>query len=192
MDSAELTRAYQQMGAAIAQLHTIHLPAFGELDTPGHASYWEALIEHARQIITAAHLRDMFFAALEKRAHLFRDVAEPCLCHEDLHKYNILFQCEQGRWQLATILDFEKAWAGQPETDLARLELWRGMTSPAFWAAYESICPRAPLYPHRRPIYQLLWCLEYASPTPEHLADTRRVCAELGIPFDHFEVMPCS
>jgi hypothetical protein len=34
---------------------------------------------------------------------------------------------EQGR--LATIQDFEKAWAGHSETDLARLEFWRGMTS---------------------------------------------------------------
>ena len=39
-----------------------------------------------------------------------------------------------------------------------------------------------PGYAERRPIYQLLWCFEYARSTPEHLADTRKLCAQLGIP----------
>ncbi|MEW6093889.1 MAG: fructosamine kinase family protein, partial [Chloroflexota bacterium] len=104
------------------------------------------------------------------------------------HKHNILFQRQQGQWRLATILDFDKAWAGHHETDLARLELWEGMTSKAFWRSYRAICPADPLYKQRRPIYQLLWCLEYARPTAKHLADTQRVCAELGLPgLERFE-----
>ena len=34
----------------------------------------------------------------------------------------------------------------------------------------------------RQPLLALLWCLEYASPTAAHHADTSRVCAALGIP----------
>ena len=185
MSQKELADAYQQIGNAVAQLHRIHFPGFGELAANGSVqedkSYLGALTEHARSAIKTAHLCDLFLSALEKQQPLFSDVRQASLCHEDLHKHNILFRYQQGRWRLATILDFDKAWAGHRETDLARLELWKGMTSSEFWAAYEAICPTSPLYKQRRPIYQLLWCLEYARPTAEHLADTQRLCAELGL-----------
>ncbi len=80
------------------------------------------------------------------------------------------------------MLDFDKAWAGCGESDLARLELWRGMTGDGFWQGYTSLLPIPAGYADRRPLYQLLWCLEYARPTPEHIADTAAVCATLGIP----------
>lgn len=185
MSQEELADAYQQMGNAVAQLHTIRFPMFGEPvmegSVPGGQPYLTALTEHAGSIIQSARLREVFFSVLEKRRSLFGEVRQASLCHEDLHKHNILFQHRQGQWHLATILDFDKAWAGYHETDLARLELWKGMVSGEFWAAYEAICPIEPLYPQRRPVYQLLWCLEYAQPTAAHLADTQRVCAELGL-----------
>jgi aminoglycoside phosphotransferase (APT) family kinase protein len=186
MHPKELSYAYEQIGSAVAQLHTIHFPMFGELavdgSVEGDGPYFRALTEHARSIIKHEHLRDLFFSVLERERALFLDVGRPGLCHEDLHKHNILFQYREGEWHLATILDFDKAWAGHYETDLARLELWKGMSSPAFWGAYEAIHPVESLYKQRCPVYQLLWCLEYARPTAEHLADTQRLCAELGLP----------
>jgi aminoglycoside phosphotransferase (APT) family kinase protein len=186
MSREELADAYQQMGNAAAQLHTILFPAFGELmedgSVMGDKSFLAALTEHAWSAIKRAPLRDLYFSVLERQRYLFLDIHQPGLCHEDLHKHNILFQYRQGQWHLATILDFDKAWAGHPETDLARLEFWKSMMSPEFWAAYEDISPIDPLYTQRRPIHQLLWCLEYAQPTAEHLADTQRLCTELGIP----------
>ena len=186
MSREELANAYQQIGDAVAQLHAIHFPAFGELDVEGGVQgdgpYLAALTEHARHSIKNARLSDLFLSVLDKQEHLFLDVRQASLCHEDLHGHNILFHYRQGQWRLATILDFDKAWAGHHETDLARLELWKGMTSDEFWRPYEAICPVGPLYRQRRSIYQLLWCLEYAQPTAEHLADTQRLCAELGLP----------
>jgi aminoglycoside phosphotransferase (APT) family kinase protein len=186
MGPAERSDAYAQMGDAIAQLHAIHFPAFGELAVDGSVQgdqpYIAALTERARRSIQSPHLRELFFLALDSRRRLFLDVGQPGLCHEDLHKYNIIFQHQQGRWRLATILDFDKAWAGLHETDLARLELWKGMVGDEFWPAYGAIHSIDALYPQRRPVYQLLWCLEFARPTVEHLADTRRLCTELGLP----------
>ena len=186
MTGEELSDAYRQIGSAVAQLHTIRFPAFGELAPDGSVQgaepYPVALQEHARSIIRSARLRELFFSALERQRPLFLDVRGASLCHEDLHRHNILFTRHQGRWRLATILDFDKAWAGHHETDLARLELWKGMTSVEFWGPYEAVCPIAPLYRERRPLYQLLWCLEYARPSAEHLADTQRLCKELGLP----------
>jgi Ser/Thr protein kinase RdoA (MazF antagonist) len=186
MDPEELSDAYRQIGQAVAELHTIHFPIFGELAVDGSVqaggTYLTALAEHARAAIKNARLRDLYASVLERHQELFLEVRQASLCHEDLHKHNILFECRQGRWHLATILDFDKAWAGHHETDLARLDLWKGMTSDAFWASYQAIRPVDPLYEQRRPIHQLLWCLEFARPTPEHLADTRRLCVELGLP----------
>ncbi len=192
MTGEELSDAYRQIGSAVAQLHTIRFPAFGDLTADGSVQgdppYTAALQEHARSIITSARLRELFFSALERQRPLFENVGGASLCHEDLHKHNILFRRDRGRWRLATILDFDKAWAGHHETDLARLELWRGMTSAEFWGSYEAVCPIAPLYSERRAIYQLLWCFEYARPTAEHLADTQRICKELGLPrLERFE-----
>ncbi|MGB8648350.1 MAG: phosphotransferase [Anaerolineae bacterium] len=191
MNQEELAAAYQQIGDAVGQLHAIHFPSFGELSAEGairnDTPYMTALIERARHFIQNERLRDFFLSVLEQNAYLFSDVRQASLCHEDLHWHNILFRLEEGQWRLATILDFDKAWAGHSESDLARLEFWKGMMGKEFWWGYEKIHRIEPLYPRRRPIYQLLWCLEYAQPTAEHLADTRRVCAELGLaPIEHF------
>jgi aminoglycoside phosphotransferase (APT) family kinase protein len=186
MSPEELSNAYQQIGSAVAQLHAIQFAAFGELaldgSIQGEAPYLAAFAERVRHSIKNARWRDFFFSVLEKERHLFLEVRHASLCHEDLHGHNILFQYRQGQWRLATILDFDKAWAGHHESDLARLEFWKGMTSQEFWRSYEAIRSIAPQYEQRRPIYQLLWCLEYARPTPEHLMDTQDLCARLGIP----------
>jgi len=192
MSKEDLSNAYQQIGNAVAQLHTVHFPTFGELDVDGAVQgdrpYLAALTQRAQVSIKSARLRDFFLPVLDEHRHLFLDVRQASLCHEDLHHYNILFQYRQGQWHLATILDFDKAWAGHHEIDLARLDLWKGMTSNEFWSSYEAVCQIEPLYTQRRPIYQLLWCLEYARQTAEHLADTQRLCAELGLPrLERFE-----
>lgn len=186
MNAEELLSAYRQIGEAVAQLHTIHFEGFGELNAAGEAranrTFVSALAERAQHCIKSAHLRALFLSVLDHHAHLFLDIRTPSLCHEDLHQHNILFHYRQGQWHLATILDFDKAWAGHHETDLARLEFWRGMTSREFWQTYKAIHPIDPLFAQRRLIYQLLWCFEYGRSTPEHLADTRHVCAALGLP----------
>ena len=192
MNGEALCNAYRQIGGAVAELHTIRFPTFGELAVDGTVQtdepYFSALTERARRSIKSARLSDLFLSVLDKQGQLFLDVRQASLCHEDLHQHNILFQYRQGQWHLATILDFDKAWAGHHETDLARLELWKGMTNKEFWAAYDAICPVEPLYKQRRPIHQLLWCFEYARSTAEHLADTQRLCAELGlVGFEGFE-----
>ena len=186
MNDAQLANAYHQIGSAVAKLHAIRFPTFGEpgIDgiVPGSDSYLTSLIERVRCSISSPHLRDLFYSVLEKRKFLFLDVLQASLCHEDLHGHNLIFQFHQNRWRLAAILDFDKAWSGHNEIDLARMEFWKGMTSKDFWVAYKAIHPIEPLYEQRRPIYQLQWCFEYARMTPEHLADTRLLCAELGLP----------
>lgn len=186
MSSVELSDAYRQIGNAVAQLHAIHFSGFGELAADGSVwgggSFLDQLIQRARSCITNPHLLDQFLSLVDNNRALFNDVHQACLCHEDLHKHNILFTHHQGKWRLATILDFDKAWAGHHEIDLARLEYWKGMTSPEFWEAYSEGQSIDALYAHRRPIYQLLWCLEFARNSRQHLKDTRQLCESLGLP----------
>ncbi len=186
MSAVELSVAYQQIGTAVAQLHAIRFPDFGELVSDGSVvggnSYLAEFTEHARCSIQNPHLFDLFLTLLIKHQDLFTDVHQATLCHEDLHGYNILFEYHRGQWRLATILDFDKAWAGHCEIDLARLDFWRGMTSDEFWKAYSATHPIELLYEQRRPIYQLLWCFEFARNTPQHLMDTRQLCEKLGLP----------
>ena len=180
------------MGRAVRQLHSIHFPGFGELSANGtivsNNAYLAALAERAKTRIKKTEHAALFCALLSERASLFRSVKQPGLCHEDLHKHNILFDFRNERWQLSAILDFDSTWAGSYESDLARLELWRGMVGPGFWEGYGRQPEESVQYAERRLIHQLMWCLEYASPVPAHVADTRRICDALGLaPINNFE-----
>jgi len=186
LPAEELYSAYQQLGVAVAQLHSIHFPAFGELGVDGNLEdgqpFLDAFRKRAQHSIRNPRLLELFLPLLDMNKHLFQDVHGPCLCHEDLHAHNILFHFRHGRWQLVSLLDFDKAWAGHHEIDLARMEFWRGVIGPAFWPTYQSIIPIDSRYQQRRLIYQFLWCLEFAQPTPQHLNDTQALCAQLGLP----------
>jgi aminoglycoside phosphotransferase (APT) family kinase protein len=104
------------------------------------------------------------------------------LCHDDLHHNNVLFRPDRGDWRLVAVLDWDKAWAGPAECDVARMAFWDDMTGPGFWEVY-----RASLLPsegaaERALIYQLLWCFEYDDGSPRHIADTARLRRRLAIP----------
>jgi aminoglycoside phosphotransferase (APT) family kinase protein len=143
--------------------------------------YLEALAAWAATLIADPQHLALFQRLLREHADRFADVGPPRLTHEDLNPTNLLLRRDPDGWRLAGVLDFDKAWAGCGESDLARLELWEGMTDPGFWEGYTSVLPVPDGYPARRPLYQLLWCLEYARATPQHNTDTRAVCDELGI-----------
>ncbi len=180
----EMHSVQAQVGDAVAQIHSISLAGFGTLDAHGLVEdprpAAEALEAHARRIIPHPADIELFLAALEPRRSLFAGVQPASLCHEDLHAHNLIFTYANDSWQLATILDFEKAWAGPRESDLARMELWK-MTAKPFWQAYNARAPLHPGYPQRRALFQLLWCLEVAWGDAGHQATTAALLRELGL-----------
>jgi aminoglycoside phosphotransferase (APT) family kinase protein len=179
---AELRHAQAQIGDAVAQIHAVRFAGFGEIDQTGQvvepSSCIKALEAHARRIIRSQQDQERFLAYLEQRSALFTGEAHAGLCHEDLHKHNILFRRDLVGWRLAAILDFEKAWAGPRESDLARMDLWK-MTSETFWMAYQARQPVDPGYSARCALYQLLWCLEVAWDTAEHQATLQSILRKL-------------
>jgi aminoglycoside phosphotransferase (APT) family kinase protein len=186
LEAADKHALYEQLGRAVAGLHSLRFPSYGEMGADGAITpaptYLDALATWAEAHITDSRHRALFLRLLAERADLFAGVGPPQLTHEDLNPNNLLVRRDGDGWRLVGALDFDKAWAGCGESDLARLELWRGMTGNGFWQGYTSQLPVPADYPARRALYQLLWCLEYARPTPRHIADTAAVCAALGLP----------
>jgi adenylate cyclase class 2 len=184
LQESALRQAYEQIGKAVGELHSITFEHFGFKWT----NYYTLMVQRVKASLLNHVIKENLLKLLETNQSLFTQVKQPRLCHEDLHPHNILFQQTGGEWHLATILDFDKAWAGHHEIDLAKMDLWDGMIGDGFWERYTEIINVDTLYPQRRPIYQLWWCLEYAANTPKHLADTRKLCEELGFPLiERFE-----
>lgn len=92
-----------------------------------------------------------------------------------------MFRRHGERWELAAILDWDKAWAGPAESDCARVAFWDDMTGPGLWSAYPEGEPRTPEQRVRAMVYQLLWCLEYDDASPRHAADTAALGRRLGV-----------
>lgn len=190
LDTSERDAALAQLGEAVAELHSPCLSGFGPFAADGSIAVSQpvvgALAEHACRIIRIPSPAEPFREALRNHADLFDDVGPPTICHDDLHGFNVLFS--NGRPpRLSAILDFDKAWAGPAESDMARMELWTGMTGATFWSAYRRRHPERDGYKRRRPFYQLLWCLEYAQNSEEHLWITNDLLRAVGLsPIDRF------
>lgn len=182
----EFQPVYQALGRAVAQLHTIQYDSFGEIGSHGEVSALEAnysasLARRATRRIRNPQHQEVFLSLLQQNERLFNTIGPPRLTHEDLNPGNILLKNHNGKWQLAAIIDFDSAWAGGFESDLARLELWKGMVGEGFFEEYQTINQVPVDYPERRLLLQLLWCLEFAAPSLQHYQDTKRICGKLGI-----------
>lgn len=160
MTSDALRAAYRQLGEAVASIHSLTFPSFGELGPDAAVAddgpYPEALAARAERHLTNAEPRHTFLDVLSVDADCLREAQSPVLAHEDLNPGNILFERRADGWVLSAILDFDSAWAGSAESDLARLEPWRGMTRPAFWAGYQKRASLPDRDPIRTALLQLL------------------------------------
>ena len=184
LDSRQVAAAHEQIAGAVLLLQSIGFSSFGDLDRlgdPTGQSLLDALHSRAELRIADSRERDMFHRLLGRNAGLFSAPQLPALCHDDLHHGNLIFSEQRGRWRLAGVLDWDKAWAGPAESDIARMAFWDDMTGPAFWQVYRAAAPAADGHRERSLIYQLLWCLEYRSGSARHAADTAALARRLGV-----------
>jgi aminoglycoside phosphotransferase (APT) family kinase protein len=174
--AAAVAAVHAQVRAVQAALRTVRLPSFGELDGDGRpdgSSLLAALHRRAELRITDPQRRAVFHGVLAREAGLFPDVEGAVLVHDDLHSANLLV-ADQGEPLLAAVLDWDKAWAGPPDGDLART---------AFWDGLPDLEVDGPVrVPERRLlVQQLLWCLEREDDSLRHAADTAALCRRLGV-----------
>jgi aminoglycoside phosphotransferase (APT) family kinase protein len=159
----------------LAALRSVQLPSFGELDADGRpdgSTLLAALHRRAELRIADPQRRSLFQRVLAQEAALFPDVDGAVLVHDDLHSANLLV-ADDG--ELTAVLDWDKAWAGPADGDLART---------AFWDGLPDLEPDSPVHvPERRlHVQQLLWCLEREDGSARHVADTSALCRRLGVP----------
>ena len=182
----EVAAAHREIAHMVLALQTVQFAAFGELDRgtgPVRGDLVEALRRRAELRIEDPGPKAMFHRVLDRESALLAAERGPAtLTHDDLHSANLLFGRDRsGAWRLCGVLDWDKAWAGPTEADLARLAFWDDMTGPGFWQVYRAARPAASGERRRALIYQLLWCLEYDSPSARHRSDLAAVEAALAL-----------
>jgi aminoglycoside phosphotransferase (APT) family kinase protein len=182
LSEGEVRSVHRRIAGTVLALQSIDLPGFGGLDAAGRPA-GEGLLStlHRRtdRLVADPAARDDLHALLDREACLSDD-DRATLCHDDLHSDNFLLAHVGGEWRIAGLLDWDKAWSGPAESDVARMAFWDGMTGPGFWEVYRAAVPQADGWPRRALLHQLLWCLEYDSPSERHRADTAAVRSALG------------
>ena len=177
----EVRAVHRRLAEAVLALQSVRTAGFGDLDAEGRTTDDDlptALHARVDRLVADPADRAALHILLDREPDLL-DGAPPTLCHDDLHAENVLLDQRDGQWRITAVLDWDKAWAGPAESDVARLAFWDGMTGPGFWEVYRAAVPEPPGWPRRALLHQLLWCLEYDAPTQRHRTDTAAVRAAL-------------
>jgi aminoglycoside phosphotransferase (APT) family kinase protein len=174
---AAVSAVHEQVRAVLAALRRVHLPSFGELDDDAGTDGCDlltALHRRAELRIVDPQRRALFDRVLAQEAAQFPDVDGAVLVHDDLHSANVLVTDDEQP-TLTAVLDWDKAWAGPADGDLARTAFWDGMPD---------LEPDGPLKvtERRLVVQQLLWCLEREDDSRRHAADTAELCRRLDVP----------
>lgn len=182
LGDAELVSASAEIAQMLVTMQTVAMPGFGSLVGPaliGDGGLVEALQARISLRIRDGSNRELAQQVLQQHWELFRTDPRPRLTHDDLHHANLLFRQAGDGWHLVAVLDWDKAWAGSAECDLARMAFWDDMTDGTFWSVYRASVQPDDGWAARATIYQLLWCLEYEATTARHRADTAALLAAL-------------
>jgi hypothetical protein len=117
---------------------------------------------------------------LDRNASLFADQMGSTQC-DDLQHANLIFREARGGWQLAGVLDWDKAWAGPSGSDIARMSFWDDMTGA--WLLGGLSDGGATSGGTLRACAGLSAAVvpRVHGQQPRHLADTVSVCRRLGI-----------
>lgn len=176
---AEVVSVHDQLAEAVRAVQSVRFAGFGEIgagaEPPTGQSLLTALHQRAESRIPRTEDRATFHALLEREAPAFAGVLQATLCHDDLHHGNVLVSPRDRACTVVALLDWDKAWAGPLEADIARMAFWDDMPEETFWRAKFPDLPRDPGAERRLQVLQLLWCFEYANDSPRHVADTDRL-----------------
>lgn len=169
------TRAFQQLGERLAQLHELTAPQFG-LDVDNYIGRlpqsnrkydsWtqffirERIEPRLQQAVNQQGLNRSLLTNWSRLAGRLEDVfppAQPSLLHGDLWSGNFLFNQEQE-----PVLIDPAVYFGHPEMELAFTRMFGGFSSE-FYDAYESVHPLPSGFPDRVPIYNFYPLLVHAN-----------------------------
>lgn len=185
----------QQVGQLTATLHQVSSTHFGRLSQvavgKGCQSWSEWVLRAANHWYACT---DGLLSDDERKSYvdLFRHyqplldaITTPHLIHADLWDGNVLVRCENNRWEVAAIIDGDRALFGDIDFEFA--SGW--MMTDAFYTGYGMRPSDAPDCQIRRTLYKLLYALndfyiclaEYNKPedSASHLTTARQLINQL-------------
>lgn len=219
---AELAQAWRAVGQALRVVHNIayadgttgdivgdRVVPLGVVEPPPDAAgptpmTWGqyltaggvAAATQLREWAPMPHLEVGALGEVLARAIPYLDAAEPRLVHNDPGPWNVLVDTDSAGWRCSAWLDWEFARVGDPDWDLAKIDLLRnrpiGPPNAAFWEGYG----REPYEPNRS-VYRMLialwkaaeharggstamlptrqWAMHYVRGLPERLIELRQL-----------------
>ena len=163
----DLSRAWAEAGEALRRAHALR--PFGmagvitgtrldPFEKPWAEFHADLIRRHARTLRTLDRIDDRQLARIDAAAltasRTLTDDHPVSLLHNDPHGSNVLVRKDDDRWRLAAWIDWEYAWMGDTEWDLARFEIFTraqiGAVNDAFWRGYGGVPD-----PRKFPLYEL-------------------------------------
>lgn len=145
----QLARLKQELGDYFAQIHQIKGAYFGYFTDEPKKQFasWKQAFQHMLQMILQDGRRlnvklpyERIEAALNQWGHLLDAVKVPSLVDYDLWPGNIFLRQEGNDYRVEAIVDFERAFWGDPYADFpASITLFKDIREEReFWQAYTS------------------------------------------------------
>jgi hygromycin-B 7''-O-kinase len=194
LDTGTTRAAYRRIGAILAAMHRIPMPAYGYVTTgildpaPDNPTYMRR--QFARHLAEFAarggppDLHDAVRARVAAGGRAFGDCSRAVLCHNDLHEGNVLVDASGV---VTGVIDVENAVAADPLLDVAKTIQYDLDASPVKRAGLlEGYGPLPPSGEERVALYRLYHALElwvfFAStgntaPLPSIAGDMRSLAA---------------
>ena len=196
LSALERDAAWRSCGQALRKAHQItfgadeHGVIVGDRVEPAVPETWghwrmHNLLHHAQALQEVHGLPipvDGLASILEGALPLF-NTFDACLLHNDAHVWNAVVNKTTRGWSCAGWLDWEYAWVGDPNWDLARADVWRirdiGPTPESFWEGYGGP-PVEPHFTFHKMSLSLWQANEHLSdpiedPSPSHLRAVKYV-----------------
>jgi aminoglycoside phosphotransferase (APT) family kinase protein len=160
---------YQRLGEIISLLHDIESEKFGwkrpnsELEM--YDSWGAFLQRFAGEIAQRASNYGIFrdvelnqFINIFSDTAIFDQVAQACMVHADLWEGNVLVSENDGKWDVAALIDVDKAIFGDKDLEFASPTMW----NDDFLRGYGPRDDQSPNSIFRRKAYRLLESFMYA------------------------------
>ncbi|MDC7126674.1 MAG: aminoglycoside phosphotransferase family protein [Spirochaetales bacterium] len=149
-----LVKLKEEMAGYFAQIHKIKGTTFGYMNGDGTALYanWKEAFSHMFKMILDDGRRlnrnlpyDRIEKALEEHSSILSGVTEPSLVDFDLWAGNIFLKETGGEYKITGIVDFERAFWGDPLADFpSAVMLLKDLDKEEdFWTAYTKAAERA-------------------------------------------------
>ena len=200
----EKDKLYFELGKTLGKIHSVKLDKFGWIHSeqehmPAKSDSWKEVfmlmcidelleISQPKFLELAPYIKDY----IDFNQHLLDIDVAPQLLHNDFFIDNILMHNSGNKWEISGIIDFEWAFAGHNEFEIAKVISQMLLDYPSheykpeakgFFRGYRKYSRISRDFEKRRPLYTLHHLLHWAN----HCTRNRQRCLEAGIKVD--EVM---